>query len=57
MANIMGNLGKLAMIEMHNSMGGSEACHGPNGNTSKNINKNRNINNNVTPNRMMNRSL
>ncbi|MBM7869148.1 hypothetical protein JOC70_000617 [Clostridium pascui] len=53
MANMMESIGREGMIEMHNSMGGAEACHGSNGNT----NENRSTNNNVAPNGMMNRSL
>lgn len=57
MANMMESIGREGMIEMHNSMGGAEACHGSNKNTNESINKNRSTNNNVIPNRIMNRSL
>lgn len=53
MAKMMESIGREGMIEMHNSMGGAEACHGSNGN----INKSNNTNSNITPNRMMDRSL
>lgn len=56
MSNMMESIGREGMIEMHNSMGGAEACHGLNGNTNENINENRSTNNNVAPNGMMNRS-
>lgn len=32
MANMMENIGREGMIQMHNSMGGAAACHGNNGN-------------------------
>ena len=32
MANMMGSIDRESMIEMHNAMGGSEACHGDSNN-------------------------
>ncbi|WP_300383844.1 hypothetical protein [Clostridium sp.] len=44
MTRMMENIGREEMIEMHNSMGGAESCHGTNGSISKNRNTNRMMN-------------